>query len=96
MRHCKKTSVLLTVAALAILSATTAGADDVSWINELGGNFSDGANWDTGSAPGSGDHAIITLDGTYTVALDTSPTVQRLTLGATSGTQNALRPIAHT
>ena len=61
--------------------------EDVAWVSGGGGVWSDGANWDTGTPPGEGDNALITLDGTYTVVLDLDATVLSLTLGGTSGTQ---------
>lgn len=79
--------MLLATASSTILSTAGAQADDVTWVNASGGDFGADDNWDTGLAPGPGDHAIITLDGTYTVTLDADATVQRLSLGAASGTQ---------
>ena len=78
---------LLAAASIAILSTAGAYAADVIWTNASGGDFSSGANWDTGLAPGPSDHAIITLDGTYTVTLDQNTDVARLTLGGATGTQ---------
>jgi hypothetical protein len=66
----------------------TAPAGAFAWINGSGGDWSDGANWDRGVAPGLSDTAIITLDGTYTVTLDQSDTVAALFLGGASGTQS--------
>ncbi|GAB4365163.1 MAG: hypothetical protein Kow0042_04240 [Calditrichia bacterium] len=62
-------------------------AGDVFWNNAAGGNWSDGANWDSGTAPQPGDDVFITLDGTYTVTLDVNMDVNSLTLGAATGTQ---------
>ncbi|MBD3402850.1 T9SS type A sorting domain-containing protein [candidate division GN15 bacterium] len=67
--------------------AAAAQADQISWTNAGGGNWSTGTNWSSGTAPGAGDTAQIILDGTYTVTLDIDPTVAALELGAASGTQ---------
>ena len=63
------------------------GAGTISWTNPAGGNWSTGSNWSTGVAPGGTDDVVIDLPGTYTVTLDVSPTVNSLTLGASSGQQ---------
>ncbi len=63
------------------------GSGQVFWTNASGGNWSDGANWSTGTPPAPTDTVFITLDGTYTVTLNTNTTVAFLTVGAGSGTQ---------
>ncbi len=78
------------------MSAMIAVADDVRWINPSGGNFGEPANWDAGRVPGSGDHAIIELEGTYTVNLDADATIGGLTLGGQSGTQTLATDIPRT
>src|SRR5688572_9301900 len=62
---------------------------DVSWINPLGGDFNDPANWDTNSVPTASDDAFITLDGDYQVTLASggSASVNSLTLGSSVGVQ---------
>lgn len=60
-------------------------AADVSWINAAGGNWNVGANWNTGTVPDANDRALITLDGTYTVTLNTNPTLAGLVVGRASG-----------
>ncbi len=67
------------VSATGLTSATSQTFDITQaptafWTNPSGGNWSDGANWSTGVAPGASDTASITLDGTYTVTLDESRT----------------------
>ncbi len=58
-----------------------------TWANAAGGNWNVAGNWSPSGVPLSGDDAVITLAGTYTVTLDTSPTVASLTLGGASGVQ---------
>jgi hypothetical protein len=60
---------------------------DAHWINAAGGLWSVGSNWNTGTAPTSGQVVFIDLDGTYTVTLDVDAIVPSLTLGAASGMQ---------
>ncbi len=69
------------------LTAELPTSNCVHWINPAGGNWSIGANWDTGVAPGATDIAIIDLPGTYTVTLNVNATVGGLQLGAPTGTQ---------
>jgi len=62
-------------------------ADTITWTNISGGNWSVAANWSPNEVPGSSDDVLITSNGTYLVTLDTSPTINSLTLGADSGEQ---------
>ncbi|WP_456427099.1 hypothetical protein, partial [Rhodocaloribacter sp.] len=71
----------------------------IEWINAAGGNWNTAANWqDTGDfsnrVPNSTDDVCITLDAAYTVTLNTSPTVNSLTLGTNTGnnTQTFVHP----
>ncbi len=63
------------------------------WINPAGGDWSIGANWDTGQVPGELEEARITLDGTYTVVVDINPTVAGLTIGGLNGAQTVTASI---
>ena len=69
------------------LQAASAGPQTVSWINPSGGLWIEGTNWDTGTPPSAVDNAVIDLDGTYTVAVDTDITVGAFSVGGTTGTQ---------
>ena len=80
-----KTKLLL-IMMIAILNQL-AMATQVSWTNSAGGNWNTGTNWSGGTVPGTSDTALITLNGTYSVTLDMSPSIKRLVIGATSGTQ---------
>ena len=62
-------------------------AATITWINTNGGNWSVATNWSPHQIPVLGDSAVITNAGNYTVTLDTTPTVDSLTLGGASGTQ---------
>jgi hypothetical protein len=77
------TSVLM----IAVITSTALG-DQISWSNASGGNWNTGSNWAGGIVPGASDTALITLDGTYTVTLDTDPSVAGITLGGSSGRQS--------
>lgn len=67
-------------------------APRVAWINPAGGSWSDPGNWSGGAVPGEGDHAVVDLDGTYTVTLDADARITALTLGADGGTQTLALP----
>ncbi|MFQ6614161.1 MAG: LamG-like jellyroll fold domain-containing protein, partial [Fidelibacterota bacterium] len=62
-------------------------ANNIYWNSINGGNWSNPANWDTGTVPGSTDNVFITISGTYTVTLDADVTVASLSLGGSSGVQ---------
>ncbi len=64
-----------------------ATAATISWTNMSGGNWSTAANWSPNQVPGPADSALITSNGSYTVALDVSATIASLTLGGVSGNQ---------
>jgi hypothetical protein len=66
---------------------TTSDHPSCSWNNASGGSWNSSANWSCGYVPNSTDDVFITLDGTYTVTLDTSATVNSLTVGGASGMQ---------
>ena len=51
----------------------------VRWVNNLGGDFADAANWSSGTLPGSTNIAAITLTGTYTVSSSQDETVYGFT-----------------
>ena len=76
-------------AAVVVLASARARAATVTWTGGVDGNWSTPGNWDVG-VPNSGDDAVITLDGTYTVTLDVDTTVASLTLGGSTGTQTLL------
>ena len=63
------------------------GSNAIAWINASGGNWSNGANWQGGSPPGPTEGALIDLDGTYVITLDTDVNVESIALGGNSGRQ---------
>ena len=52
----------------------------IHWINSVGGDFTDAADWSGGVVPGAGDNAVIDAAGQYTVTLSSAETVGSLTL----------------
>ena len=70
-----------------LFPARLAHGGAVVWTNTAGGKWSVAANWSPSRMPGSTDDVLITNAGSYTVTLDTSPTVNSLTLGGGSGQQ---------
>ena len=72
------------------LTMNLAHAANVYWTNTSGGNWSTAANWSTGTMPGATDNTFITNNGTYTVTLDVSATVNNLTFGGLNGQQTFL------
>jgi len=72
---------------LFILLTSTAASQTISWNNPAGGLWTEASNWDLNRVPTAADTVMITLPGTYTVALGGSGFARCLTLGADSGTQ---------
>src|SRR5262245_59892763 len=58
-----------------------------TWTSAVDGVWSDNTKWSPPGAPANGEDVVISVSGptNYTVTLDTSPTVSRLILGASSG-----------
>jgi len=83
----RSAAALLLVAIALPLSVPTAPAAVINWTNTSGGNWNVAANWSTNQVPSTNDIAIITNAGSYTVTLNTSPTLAGLLLGGASGTQ---------
>ena len=69
------------------VTVTLEGATSTEWIAGGNGNWEEAGNWSGGEVPGSGDVAVITALGDYTVTLNGDVTVDGLVLGAGSGAQ---------
>ncbi len=66
--------------------------DEYVWNNPAGGNWHTASNWTPNAVPGSGDRAVIALDGDYTVMVDQHTTISVLVVGGNSGTQKLRNP----
>ncbi len=71
----------------AAVTVTLENAPLHEWIATGGGNWDEAANWGDGVVPGTGDVAMISAVGDYTVTLTGNVAVAGLILGAGSGTQ---------
>jgi hypothetical protein len=58
-----------------------------SWNNVLGGNWNTPASWTPSGVPAATDDVQITLDGTYTVTMNSVQSAASLTLGGATGNQ---------
>lgn len=87
MRHIALRVLVFLALTASLAWAPVALAATIHWNEPAGGRWHDAVNWLPATVPGAGDHARITLDGIYTVTLDSAATVHQLTLGATSGAQ---------
>ena len=67
-----------------------ASADEFTWSNLSGGNWSDSGSWTPSGPPGAADNANITTAGTYTLTLDDPRSITNIVLN------NADVTIAHT
>ena len=66
---------------LVFISANSLFAVTNEWVaGGTAGDWEDPANWDEGRVPQAGDDVLI--DGSYTVTLESSPTIESLTLRA--------------
>jgi Putative Ig domain len=65
----------------------SARAATFMWANTNGGDWDIATNWTPPQVPASGDDAVITNAGTYTVTNNGSVTLGRLILGGTNGIQ---------
>jgi hypothetical protein len=79
--------LLVLVLVMLWAGAFSCQAGSFVWTNSSGGTWSDSNSWSPNSVPSTGDDAFITNNGTYDVSLDTSVTVDSLTIGGTNGTQ---------
>ena len=52
-----------------------------TWTGLQGGSWADAKTWSPAGMPGSGDTALVTGPGSYTITVDLAATVQRLELG---------------
>lgn len=69
--------VLMMVAAFL---ANFAFAAEIDWIGASGGNWSDGANWEGGAAPGASDTAVFALENDTRVILAANAAVAKITV----------------
>jgi hypothetical protein len=83
----KSTPCHTLVVAFWLLGAFAATAADIIWTNTAGGNWSEPVNWSPNQLPYTNDHALVTAAGTYTVSMDSTGLVARLTVGGIQGTQ---------
>jgi hypothetical protein len=58
----------------------------VNWESALGGDWSDGTNWELGLVPASNAEVQIALPGAYAVSITSDVTAASLTVNATGGT----------
>jgi len=61
--------------------------NEFAWNNPAGGNWGDASNWTPNGVPGSGDRAVIDLEGDYTVTVNVDVSISSIVAGAASGTQ---------
>lgn len=74
-------------ALLGFLAATPVDASTFSWTNAAGGKWSVAANWSPNAVPGTGDDAVISAAGSYSVTNDVaSQTLRSVTFNASSAT----------
>ena len=80
---------LSSTAAFSLTCEQSSLAADVAWSNATGGNFSDGANWNSGSVPLASDNALFDLGSAgYAVDLGANQTTDQLTVSNDTVTLN--------
>ncbi len=83
----RRSASCISAVSFLLLLSSPAFAATIPWAAAVSGNWSDGARWVGGVAPGPGDDAVIDVAGSYTVTLTAPVSVQSLTLGGASGSQ---------
>ena len=83
--HCAR---LLTFAGLCAVWCPRVSAVTRSWLDPVGGFFSDASNWSGSTVPGASDIAAFDLGSNYTVAFVTNPSNDRLLIEDDSVTLN--------
>jgi hypothetical protein len=53
----------------------------ITWKSGVNGDWSDAADWSTGTVPGAGDDVTIAASGKFTVTIDSAEAVHSLTFG---------------
>lgn len=82
MKHIK--TILAT---LSLGMALSAPAAEIVWTNTADGNWHTAANWSPNQVPGSGDTALITNGGNYTVTISSDARVAGIVVGGETATQ---------
>ena len=70
-----------------LLSTLSSHATAIVWTNLSSGNWSEATDWSPNLVPSTNDDALITNGGTYDVSLDSSATINSLTVGGSNGVQ---------
>lgn len=71
-----KSTLALTGSAIVALAGTTAGAQPISWLSPVDGNWNDSANWEMGNIPNvMSEEAVLGHSGAYTVSLTNNFTI---------------------
>ena len=70
--------------------SSTHGAT-LTWTNLAGGAWTNSANWSPNQVPAAADQVVITNSSTYTVTLPANASVNRLTIGGSTGIQTVLQ-----
>ena len=59
---------------------------EVTWMSPVTGSWADASKWSTGAVPTAADNVCISVDGTYTVRLQSSATVSSIMVGQPGNT----------
>ncbi len=78
------------VSGVGVATFTAVVQGGVVWIAPGDGNWSDGANWSTGSPPGPSDAAIISIDADAFISIDVDATIAGLTVASQTGSATLL------
>src|SRR5665213_4416469 len=73
------------LAATLIAHCHSIQAATILWTNTLGGNWSDPGSWSPNTIPSDSDDVFILAAGTFDVSLDTSTTINSLTIAGEPG-----------
>ena len=87
MKRCRSGWGIALGMAMWLLSTLSSHATAIVWTNLSSGNWSEATNWSPNLVPSTNDDALITNGGTYDVSLDSSATINSLTVGGSNGVQ---------
>ncbi|NQU40313.1 MAG: hypothetical protein HQ523_10210, partial [Lentisphaerae bacterium] len=77
----KRRVLIIAGSVILLFIANCTRAATITWTNSAGGNWSDAVNWDPNLVPDTGDDAIITAAGSYTINLHQSVSINSLVFG---------------
>ncbi len=81
--------LLVGTLALGVMGGSSAAAETITWTNLAGGSWNTATNWNPNDVPNeAGEEALVPSGSTYTITLNTSPTLDAVSVNNTATTLN--------